>query len=198
MATNPLRSLQFGSDTYTVPQPVNKTSDMTQAVGVDSDGKLWTEPGGGGGGSPQFVKIYEVTLTEDTNVIVEDLPDSYDELLVIIDPTLSTTKALFKNTETGAVATNQFSAGFPPPSGLAMCPTSSNQIYFKYVIHSFTMCGNYTVETFFTNNTSIAQTVYKKIILGDDFIPHNKIYIAAQSSSKLAIPAGTKIVAYGR
>lgn len=30
--------------------PVEKTSAMTQPVGVDSDGKLYTEPGGGGGG----------------------------------------------------------------------------------------------------------------------------------------------------
>ena len=28
-----------------------KTSGMTQAVGIDSDGKLWTTPGGGGGGA---------------------------------------------------------------------------------------------------------------------------------------------------
>lgn len=45
MATNPLRSLGFGSEPYTVPVPVNKTSDMTQEVGVDSDGKLYTKPG---------------------------------------------------------------------------------------------------------------------------------------------------------
>lgn len=32
-------------------QPVVKTSAMTQAVGKDNEGKLWTEPGGGGGGN---------------------------------------------------------------------------------------------------------------------------------------------------
>lgn len=31
--------------------PDSKTSDMTQAVGKDSNGKLWTAPGGGGGSS---------------------------------------------------------------------------------------------------------------------------------------------------
>lgn len=31
--------------------PVDKTSAMTQPVGKDADGKLWTEPTGGGGGA---------------------------------------------------------------------------------------------------------------------------------------------------
>lgn len=44
---NPLRSLEFNIGKYTVPQPVVKTSAMTQPVGVDTDGKLYTAPGGG-------------------------------------------------------------------------------------------------------------------------------------------------------
>lgn len=32
--------------------PVEKTSAMTQEVGMDDEGKLWTEPGSGGGSSP--------------------------------------------------------------------------------------------------------------------------------------------------
>jgi len=37
-------------DGSTAVSPTSKTSAMTQAVGVDSNGALWTEPGGGGGG----------------------------------------------------------------------------------------------------------------------------------------------------
>lgn len=33
-----------------IPHPAAKTEDMTQAVGKDADGKLWTAPGGGSGG----------------------------------------------------------------------------------------------------------------------------------------------------
>lgn len=51
MATKQLKSLKFGADTYTVPAPVSKTSAMTQPVGVDSDGKLYTAPSGTGGGT---------------------------------------------------------------------------------------------------------------------------------------------------
>lgn len=49
MANKDLRSLKFGGDIYRVPKPVAKTSAMTQQVGVDSDGKLWTAPSSSGG-----------------------------------------------------------------------------------------------------------------------------------------------------
>ena len=32
-------------------KPVSKTSEMTQAVGIDSEGRLYTKPGTGGSGS---------------------------------------------------------------------------------------------------------------------------------------------------
>lgn len=46
----PLRSLKFPwlEDVYTVPNPIVATEDMTQPVGVDVDGLLFTAPGGGG------------------------------------------------------------------------------------------------------------------------------------------------------
>lgn len=50
MATKQLSSINFGTDTYKVPTPIAKTSAMTQPVGVDSDGKLYTAPSGSGGG----------------------------------------------------------------------------------------------------------------------------------------------------
>lgn len=50
-----------GGSSYTLPianattlggvKPVSKTSEMTQAVGVDSEGRLYTKPGAGGSGS---------------------------------------------------------------------------------------------------------------------------------------------------
>lgn len=38
-----------------IPHPEAKTDAMTQAVGKDADGKLWTAPGGGGGFAPTLV-----------------------------------------------------------------------------------------------------------------------------------------------
>ena len=36
---------------------IPKSSEMTQAVGVDEDGKLWVTPGGGGGSDPVIVTV---------------------------------------------------------------------------------------------------------------------------------------------
>ena len=50
-----------GGSSYTLPianattlggvKPVSKASEMTQAVGIDSEGRLYTKPGTGGSGS---------------------------------------------------------------------------------------------------------------------------------------------------
>lgn len=48
--------------------PVDKTSAMTQPVGRDADGKLWTAPGGGGGdGSMAFVAF---EIDSDGNLVI--------------------------------------------------------------------------------------------------------------------------------
>ena len=49
--------------------PVTKTDDMTQEVGVDSDGKLYTAPGGGGGGT---VEVVQDLGTSETSVISQN------------------------------------------------------------------------------------------------------------------------------
>ena len=51
-----------------IPHPETKTDAMTQAVGKDADGKLWTAPGGGsGGGGSAFSLIRSLALTEQTD-----------------------------------------------------------------------------------------------------------------------------------
>ena len=61
-------------DPYTLPvansttlggvKPVAKTSNMTQSVGVDANGALYTAPGGGGTGSGDMLKsVYDATGT---------------------------------------------------------------------------------------------------------------------------------------
>jgi hypothetical protein len=51
-------------------QPTAKTEEMTQSVGVDETGGLWTKPSGGGsGGDSKLRLIREITLTEDTYTI---------------------------------------------------------------------------------------------------------------------------------
>lgn len=51
-----------------LPHPETKTDAMTQPVGKDADGKLWTAPGGGsGGGGSAFSLIRSLALTEQTD-----------------------------------------------------------------------------------------------------------------------------------
>lgn len=54
--------------------PVNKTDGMTQEVGVDSTGKLYTAPGGGGGSN---VVVYDYDGSEYTADDVRSMYDNY-------------------------------------------------------------------------------------------------------------------------
>ena len=53
--------------------PAAKTDDMTQAVGVDEAGGLWTAPGGGSG-KEQFKVIGQSVATEEVSSIFVTLP----------------------------------------------------------------------------------------------------------------------------
>ena len=73
--------------TYTLPiasstvlggvQPVAKTDAMTQSVGVDAAGALFTEPGSGGGSADE-VTLIDVTLENDASVVTQLFPIGYD------------------------------------------------------------------------------------------------------------------------
>lgn len=70
-------------------KPVAKTEDMTQAVGVDALGALFTAPGSGGGGTEaaSWKKVAEIKTTEALTYIsvTEDMdgnPLSFDEAIV--------------------------------------------------------------------------------------------------------------------
>lgn len=47
-----------------MPKPVHKTDAMTQAVGMDDTGKLWTQPGASGGSGETWEKIAEIVIPE--------------------------------------------------------------------------------------------------------------------------------------
>lgn len=47
-----------------MPKPVYKTDAMTQAVGMDDTGKLWTQPGASGGSAETWEKIVEIVIPE--------------------------------------------------------------------------------------------------------------------------------------
>ena len=78
-----------GGSSYTLPianattlggvKPVSKTSEMTQAVGIDSEGRLYTKPGTGGSGSGGGLSsAYSVGATppSDTGILWVDSGNS--------------------------------------------------------------------------------------------------------------------------
>lgn len=58
-------------------QPVAKTDAMTQEVGVDAGGALWTEPGGGAAEKP-FRLVRALTLTEDAASVIINSDENGD------------------------------------------------------------------------------------------------------------------------
>lgn len=75
-------------------QPVAATEDMTQLVGVDADGRLFTAPGAGG----DLVLLVDesVQMTEPANTLTFDLPstDPMKEIYIFADIPKSTTTGI--------------------------------------------------------------------------------------------------------
>lgn len=65
-----------------IPHPEAKTDAMTQAVGKDADGKLWTAPGGGGGG---FAPTLVASLVADgtTTSIMQNIDIVYPAIYTV-------------------------------------------------------------------------------------------------------------------
>lgn len=64
-------------------QPIAKTEDMTQSVGVDEVGGLWTVPGGGSGGGITFTTLWSGTAAHDTSITLADDYRNYDYLIAV-------------------------------------------------------------------------------------------------------------------
>ena len=83
-------------ESYTLPiaiptvlggvKPVTKTDAMTQSVGVDEAGALWTPPGSGGGSGGSMKLITEITTDAEVKYIYQSFdPITVSELIVVMD-----------------------------------------------------------------------------------------------------------------
>lgn len=63
-------------------KPVAKTEDMTQPVGVDEEGRLWSAPtaGGSGGGFAEWELLTDITLSEESAIAPIKYDDKYREM----------------------------------------------------------------------------------------------------------------------
>lgn len=65
-------------DKEVLPAPMTKTDVMTQSVGMDDDGRLWTEPGASG--LPEGATAFQQLVTDSNgNTMWEDRPGGYTQ-----------------------------------------------------------------------------------------------------------------------
>ena len=79
-----IKKIGGNGSSYTLPiatettlggvKPVTKTDTMTQAVGVDAGGALWTAPGSGEGGGTTLELVYSHTCDGTYVSVTDDLP----------------------------------------------------------------------------------------------------------------------------
>lgn len=188
-------------ESYTLPvassaalggvQPVAKTDAMTQSVGVDEAGALWTEPGG----AAPWTHIVDFTLSEDVSeLFITQNADGntfeYDELFVQMLFTASTNNTEEKSVELKFLFDKY--TGFQHRSSAIELPYAQRKS--GTVLHTVLCALNpfqegtngYTVASFQNSKLYNATTTNKKLS-GIRFWPYTQ-YIAA----------GTFIKLYGR
>ena len=115
----PSYTLPVASDTQLGGvMPAAKTDEMTQAVGVDESGGLWALPGGG---DDTAELLAEVTLEEEVNKVVLNLPGECYKRLYILAATKATANSGTDNANTRISINDQnsYSANAFSAAGLA-------------------------------------------------------------------------------
>lgn len=198
-------------DAYTLPvattetlggvKPVAATDDMTQPVGVDAAGALFTAPGAGGGG--RWNQLLDLTLEEEAQILVlnEDSDGnaiSCEEMFI----------ALFIP-ETFAGSNYYIGAFYPEATaGQVVIPYTSGQRYYT-TVHTTTIGGIVAVSK---SGSAHSVPVYGvssfALTPGGDTIGSDRVFIHPESltgvrftgdyQKRSGFPAGTKVILYGR
>ena len=119
--------------------PAVKTDEMTQAVGVDESGGLWALPGGG---DDTAELLAEVTLEEEVNKVVLNLPGECYKRLYILAATKATANSGTDNAATRISINNQNSHDMNAFSayGLANSNTEYGGIFRGVVLLEDSFC----------------------------------------------------------
>ena len=183
--------------TYTLPiasstqlggvQPTAKTDTMTQAVGVDADGALWTAPGSGEGGGTTPELVYSHTCDGTYVSVTDDLPLEDNKIYAtFMFLPVGTADAYFycrigssgDNTYTGAVSGYLYKQHSAAGKRSCVIQAKLNGGIACLSVLTYDTPGNYGVFTQARN----------------DFI-FNKIYIYSMTSG-LNLPSGLKVEVY--
>ena len=183
--------------TYTLPiasstqlggvQPAAKTETMTQAVGVDAGGALWTAPGSGEGGGTTPELVYSHTCDGTYVSVTDDLPLEDNKIYAtFMFLPAGTADAYFycrigssgDNTYTGAISGYLYKQNSVIGKRSCIIQAKLNGGIACLSVLTYDTPGNYGVFTQARN----------------DFI-FNKIYIYSMTSG-LNLPSGLKVEVY--
>ena len=183
--------------TYTLPiasstqlggvQPAAKTDTMTQAVGVDADGALWTAPGSGEGGGTTPELVYSHTCDGTYVSVTDDLPLEDNKIYAtFMFLPVGTADAYFycrigssgDNTYTGAVSGYLYKQHSAAGKRSCVIQAKLNGGIACLSVLTYDTPGNYGV---FTQDR-------------DNYV-FNKIYIYSTASG-LNLPSGLKVEVY--
>ena len=183
--------------TYTLPiasstqlggvQPAAKTDTMTQAVGVDADGALWTAPGSGEGGGTTPELVYSHTCDGTYVSVTDDLPLEDNKIYAtFMFLPAGTADAYFycrigssgNNTYTGAVSGYLYKQHSAAGKRSCVIQAKLNGGIACLSVLTYDTPGNYGV---FTQDR-------------DNYV-FNKIYIYSTASG-LNLPSGLKVEVY--
>ena len=165
-----------------------KTDEMTQAVGVDADGKLWAHPGGSGGA--EWKKINTITISEPVASVTIDKDSEgnafeLDEIYIFTaglksDSTNSGQHA--KLTLNGNIVKTMYTGNV-----FSNISDQKGQVWFNrlFMIEMSSPGKTTTLSAVFENYTAHGELMSEKI---------NKVTIAAWSAT---LTGGT-ITLYGR
>lgn len=142
-------------------QPAAKTDEMTQAVGVDETGGLWTAPGGSG----EWELVGDITLTEPVSVISLAFEKSYKELFIQAHVSWTRTD------DTDASGSTGFAVSLPEVVGSyknVIAKTSFVPTTERYIFAEIRICGNVAVGRIgYFSDRSNAQGTFTNTSEGD-------------------------------
>ncbi len=126
--------------------PAVKTDEMTQAVGVDESGGLWALPGGG---NDTAELLAEVTLEEEVNKVVLNLPGECYKRLYILAATKATANSGADNANTRISINDQNSYGANAFSaaGLANSNTEYGGMFRGVVLLEDSFCMGFAYHS---------------------------------------------------
>ena len=169
-----------------IPHPEAKTDAMTQAVGKDADGKLWTAPGGGGSSSG-IELVYTWTADGTTMSAIDDLTIEPGKLY-FCETIVPHNGDLTANVTTPAVAVYVGTAG-NTYTGLRVASVNGQQKYGDMQSRwTFFVLGG-TLHSV-SDRTQSSQNVPQNAAYAA-----NKVYISSQTSG-VNIISGTTVNIY--